>query len=284
MAMKQLSVLFGGRVQRVYLLDTDRVVIGRGKSADIPLENNPFVSRQHAEIIFEGATHILQDLGGPNGTFIGEKRVRAHPLKTGDRILLGKHSLRYEESTPRAESLREIKALASGAEGGAPESMAFEEVGEDAPGREQPMPQAVETVPASVAFPLDPNAFSDASTTVAASKDELNDMVRRMTLKSEPHLSIAKEGGIDLVPISLLPFELGWASTSHFQLAGSKWFGKRAARIEMQHGSWYLVALAPTWSPVEVNGTRIKKKIKLREGAKITISGRLFRFSKGESV
>jgi len=286
MAMKQLSVLFGGRVQATYLLDLPRIVIGRGVAANISLEDNPFVSRQHAAISFEGATHVLQDLGGPNGTFIGEKRIRLHPLKSGERILLGKHSLRYEDATPEAESLKELMEAAEAARAPSPEPLAFEEVSDEEvwqealtqPGASAPVKPAAPTK----SFPLDPNAFSDASTTVAASKQELNEMVRRMTLKTGPHLSVPREGGIDLVPVDLVPFDIGWTRACHFQLPGSKWFGKKAVRLEVQHGAWYLVSLSPSWTPVEVNGTRIKQKIKLVGDARINISGRLIRFSPGE--
>jgi predicted component of type VI protein secretion system len=282
--MKQLTVMFNGKVQNVYLLDLPRIVIGRGAAAQISLENNPFVSRQHAVIMFEGATHVLQDLGGPNGTFIGEKRVRVHPLMSDERILLGKHSLRYEDATPKAESLK--AAIAGDAAAGQPaaETMTFESAEKE----EEPWQKAVpDPARKSPNLPtgrilLDPNAFNDAATTVAASKDELDEMVRKMTIKAEPYLSVPIEDQIQLVPLDVLPFEIGWSSTSNFHLKGTKWFGKQAARIEKQHGSWYLISLSPMWSPVEVAGTRIKKKRKLSPDVTITIRGQRFRFNPGE--
>lgn len=282
MVMKQLTVMFSGKVQKVYLLDVPRIVIGRGAAAQISLEDNPFVSRQHAVIMFEGATHVLQDLGGPNGTFIGEKRVRVHPLMGGERILLGKHSLRYEDATPKAESLKEAIAE-DAAEEGAVETMTFDPIGAEEPWQKAvPEPASKLSNRPAGAIPLDPNAFGDADTTVAASKDELDEMVRRMTIKAEPYLSVPREDQIQLIPLDVLPFEIGWASTSNFHLKGAKWFGKKAARIEKQHGSWYLISLSPMWSPVEVGGTRIKQKRKLSPDVTITIRGQRFRFNPGE--
>lgn len=298
MGMKQLTVKFNGKVQRTYLLDLPRVIIGRGATANISLEDNPFVSRQHAAIAFEGATHVLQDLGGPNGTFVGEKRIRVHPLVTGQRILLGKHSLSYESATAGAESLRALSGGSEGDEGAnAGAEMVFEAT-DDGPeeqdvwqqalspagrsGRARPRNIVGESPRLMQGRPLDSDAFADASTTVAASKEQLDEMVRRMTIKAKPHLSVPREEGMDLVPVTSFPFDIGWSKTCHFRLSGGKWFGKKAARLEKQHGTWYLVARSPIFSPIEVRGTRIKKKIKLTEGATISIGGQRFRFSLGE--
>lgn len=291
MSMKQLTVLFNGVVQNVFLLDVPRVVIGRGTAAHIPLEDNPFVSRQHAAILFEGATHVLEDLGGPNGTFVGEKRIRLHPLAIGDRILLGKHSLRYEEATALALSLRErdttVDEPMPGTDQEVPElavslqpdeSGFWEEAAVDSGTIEPPKPKKRESrMPA-----LDPNSFDDASRTVAASKNELDEMVRQMTIKEKPHLSVSREGRIELLPIDLLPFHIGWSNTCHFRLDGRKWFGKLAATIEKQHGAWYLVARSPTFSPVTVGGNRVQKKTKLTSSTMIGIGGQKFRFVSGE--
>ncbi len=298
MGMKQLTVKFNGRVQRTYLLDLPRVIIGRGATANISLEDNPFVSRQHAAIAFEGATHVLQDLGGPNGTFVGEKRIRVHPLVTGQRILLGKHSLTYETATAAAESLRALSGGTEEVDGASAEAGMVFEAAESAPEEEDvwqhalsPAARSGRARPSSIvgeaARPLqgrapDSDAFADASDTVAASKEQLDEMVRRMTIKAEPHLSVPREEGMDLLPVTSFPFDIGWSKSCHFRLSGGKWFGKKAARLEKQHGTWYLVALSPVFSPVEVRGTRIKKKIKLTEGTTISIGGQRFRFSLGE--
>jgi hypothetical protein len=282
MVMKQLTVMFNGKVQKVYLLDLPKIVIGRGAAAQISLENNPFVSRQHAVITFEGATHVLQDMGGPNGTFIGEKRVRVHPLMSDERILLGKHSLRYEDATPQAESLKATLAGQPAVEEAA-STMTFESAEEEEPWQKAvPNPASKSPNRPTGLIALDPNSFGDAATTVAASKDELDEMVRRMTIKAEPYLSVPSEDQIQLIPLDVLPFEIGWTSTSNFHLKGTKWFGKQAARIEKQHGSWYLISLSPMWSPVAVGGTRIKKKRKLSPDVTITIGGQRFRFNPGE--
>ena len=90
--MKQVTVLFNGRKQATYLLDEPHIVIGRGRSAHIPLDGNPIVSRQHAVIRSELDAHVLEDLGGANGTFVNDKQIGKHTLRPGDRIMGGSMS------------------------------------------------------------------------------------------------------------------------------------------------------------------------------------------------
>jgi pSer/pThr/pTyr-binding forkhead associated (FHA) protein len=104
--VKQITVLFNGRKQVVHLLDEPHVVIGRGRSAHISLDGNPIVSRQHAVVRSELDGHIVEDLGGANGTYLNDALVSQARLRPGDRIVLGKHTLRYEEATPEASSIK----------------------------------------------------------------------------------------------------------------------------------------------------------------------------------
>ena len=86
--MKQVTVLFNGQKQKSLLLDVPEVLIGRGSRVHVPLDDNPIVSRRHASIRSEMDYHVLKDLGGANGTFVNESRVKEVRLRLGDRIIL----------------------------------------------------------------------------------------------------------------------------------------------------------------------------------------------------
>ena len=74
-------------------LDRDRLVIGRGRGADVVLAE-PTISRVHAAIGFEEGRFFVQDLGSTNGTFVnGRREVRAD-LGDGDELQMGKLLLR----------------------------------------------------------------------------------------------------------------------------------------------------------------------------------------------
>jgi hypothetical protein len=65
-----------------------RVRIGRQADNDLVLVD-PGVSRHHAEVIKEGRTCTLHDLGSTNGTYVNGGVVTEHVLRDGDRVTLG---------------------------------------------------------------------------------------------------------------------------------------------------------------------------------------------------
>jgi pSer/pThr/pTyr-binding forkhead associated (FHA) protein len=79
-------------------LDRDRLVIGRGRKADLALAEAT-ISRAHAVIGFDGQAFYVEDLGSTNGTLVNGARVTKQPLKTDDEIQMGK--LRIRVTLPR---------------------------------------------------------------------------------------------------------------------------------------------------------------------------------------
>jgi pSer/pThr/pTyr-binding forkhead associated (FHA) protein len=76
-----------GETQRV-VLGKDRTVIGRqeGCQLRIPIAG---VSRTHCEILIQGGSITVKDLGSSNGTYVNQERVTQQPLAPGDLISLG---------------------------------------------------------------------------------------------------------------------------------------------------------------------------------------------------
>lgn len=74
------------------------VSIGRASDCSIPIKDR-YLSRKHAELIVDGTTWILKDLGSANGTYLNGSRVEHdEQLKTGDRIRLGDTEIVFETS------------------------------------------------------------------------------------------------------------------------------------------------------------------------------------------
>jgi hypothetical protein len=73
---------------REHELTSRRVVLGRSRECDVRLDDAN-VSRRHAELVQEGATYWLVDLGSTNGTELNGARVDRAKLTDGDRITLG---------------------------------------------------------------------------------------------------------------------------------------------------------------------------------------------------
>jgi pSer/pThr/pTyr-binding forkhead associated (FHA) protein len=79
----------------VYEFDQDRILLGRGRGADVCLPHRA-VSLRHASIELSGARYTLVDHGSTNGTRVSNARLvpgRPKPLRDGDRIEIGGFAL-----------------------------------------------------------------------------------------------------------------------------------------------------------------------------------------------
>lgn len=68
--------------------DRPRVLIGRTKECDLKTKNNT-VSRNHAEVTWQGGRYVLKDLGSANGTFYRRQRVTEVTLEEGESFYCG---------------------------------------------------------------------------------------------------------------------------------------------------------------------------------------------------
>lgn len=96
--MAKLVLSFQGRVLEDFPLSKERVSVGRAPDNDICIENLA-VSGRHAVIETLLKDSFLIDLGSTNGTFVNGAAVTRHPLRNGDYITIGKHSLTYHSET-----------------------------------------------------------------------------------------------------------------------------------------------------------------------------------------
>ncbi len=83
--------------------------IGRSKEDNDLVIESPYVSRQHAKILFEDANPLIQDVGSTNGTWLNGVKLGAEPapLPPGAEVVLGHSSISFSfhagETTVRAE-------------------------------------------------------------------------------------------------------------------------------------------------------------------------------------
>jgi hypothetical protein len=86
----------GGRVGETFVLDGERMTIGRRPESDIFLDDVT-VSRDHALLVRRGGACYLDDCGSLNGTYVNRQRVDSHRLEDGDELQIGKYKLTYLE-------------------------------------------------------------------------------------------------------------------------------------------------------------------------------------------
>lgn len=81
-----------GSERRSFEITSEQTLLGRKSDADVVL-TNPYISRHHAKILRSEEGFTLIDLGSTHGTYHNGKRVDRAPLRSGDRIGLGRDRL-----------------------------------------------------------------------------------------------------------------------------------------------------------------------------------------------
>jgi Protein of unknown function (DUF3662)/FHA domain len=77
------------------VVDRRRLVIGRSRDCDIQL-TDPNVSRRHAELRQEGASHWIVDLDSTNGIEVNGRRLKRAKLEDGDRVTIGSTDMVFQ--------------------------------------------------------------------------------------------------------------------------------------------------------------------------------------------
>jgi len=84
----------GGRAGESFVPSAERTLIGRSPECDVFLDDVT-VSRRHAELVREGETFTITDLGSLNGTFVNRKRIESAALDDDDELQIGKYRLTF---------------------------------------------------------------------------------------------------------------------------------------------------------------------------------------------
>jgi sigma-B regulation protein RsbU (phosphoserine phosphatase) len=77
----------GGRHSQV-TIDPVPFQIGRHEENHLVLRDGR-TSRQHAQIVFDGISYFLEDVGSRHGLFVNGRRIKRHPLQGSDKIEFG---------------------------------------------------------------------------------------------------------------------------------------------------------------------------------------------------
>ena len=98
-------------LNKVYILGTGEVLIGRDKNCQIRLEGD-LVSRHHARLKVDHRNAIFEDLQSANGSYVNDKRALSPiELKDGDRIKIAFFELEFEDSIVKSETAPTVKLL-----------------------------------------------------------------------------------------------------------------------------------------------------------------------------
>ncbi len=82
-----IRVTEDGKAQAVPLTH-ERTLVGRLDDCQVRIRSGK-ISRHHCEIINDGESLTLKDLGSSNGTFLNQEKIDEEKLKAGDLIAVG---------------------------------------------------------------------------------------------------------------------------------------------------------------------------------------------------
>lgn len=76
-----------------YQLTPPSVLIGRSETNDIAFPEDQRMSRRHARIDLQDGQWVISDCASTNGTTVNGQKITTHPLRHGDRVLVGGEDL-----------------------------------------------------------------------------------------------------------------------------------------------------------------------------------------------
>ena len=84
----------GGMAGQSFQPDAGRTLIGRSPECQVFLDDVT-VSRRHAELVRDGETFSIRDLGSLNGTYVNRRRIESVVLEDDDEVQIGKYRLTF---------------------------------------------------------------------------------------------------------------------------------------------------------------------------------------------
>ena len=97
--------------ERRIKVERERTVLGRSRDADIFIPDQ-WLSRMHAEILMDRGGLVIKDLGSKNGTLVNGMRIQGPtPLRKGDQLKLGDHTITVQWSVADEDTEDDIQAI-----------------------------------------------------------------------------------------------------------------------------------------------------------------------------
>lgn len=90
----RIDLHYQGKVIGQFPLNKRNTIIGRREDCDICVPSKS-ASRHHAQIFSVLDQTYILDLDSKNGTAVNKQKIKKHELKNGDKIRIGKYTLKY---------------------------------------------------------------------------------------------------------------------------------------------------------------------------------------------
>jgi len=104
----KLILSMDGAVLKEYVLNKERMTIGRKAHNDVVIDNLA-VSGEHAAIVTILNDSFLEDLDSTNGVMVNGAQVKKHFLQNNDVVEIGKYKLKYLNDQPSQSSAADFE-------------------------------------------------------------------------------------------------------------------------------------------------------------------------------
>jgi predicted component of type VI protein secretion system len=253
--MAKLYLKFEQAVLKEFdLKDGSSINIGRLPDNAVHIDNLA-VSGHHARIIWEADHFVLEDNNSLNGTFVNNRRVSRVPLKHGDNVLIGKHTVAYWDEARRGDGSHPEPAHPAAAPVAAMEATvvldtrkAKEMIAQQAHAHAADAPGAAAVVPA---------------------KERIG-MLQVMDGKTDQHQYVLS-GKLTVI---------GKSDMASIKLKG--WFAPKVAAVINKRDGKYFIAASEKDVKVKVDGQEIAGQKELNEGNVIEVAGVKLSFTFGD--
>ncbi|MDA8428376.1 MAG: FHA domain-containing protein [Geobacteraceae bacterium] len=244
--MATLYLKFKESVLKEFPLKDGITTIGRAESNNIPIDNLA-VSGNHARIIGEAHTFIIEDLGSTNGTYIDDRRITRQKLLHNTIIAIGKHSLVFVDPDTILADDSDRTVVKKRPAGSAPATAA-------ASPRQQPSVERTIIRGAVLQQPLTAPAENIGILTVleGSAKDTVILLDKRLV-------------------------SIGKSAEAGIRLDG--FFAPRVAALINKSREGYFITPASRWRKLLVNGTQISAAHPLKPSDVVQIASFRARFS-----
>jgi pSer/pThr/pTyr-binding forkhead associated (FHA) protein len=251
--MAKLYLKFEQAVLKEFdLKDGFSITIGRLPDNGVHIDNLA-VSGHHARVVWESDHFVLEDNNSLNGTFVNNRRVSRVPLKHGDNILIGKHTLAYWDEARRGT--------------GEP---SHHEPTQVAPGPAVPAMEAtvvLDTRKAKEMIAQQAHSATAPGAAAAVPAKERIGMLQVMDGKTDQSQYVLS-GKLTVI---------GKSDMASIKLKG--WFAPKVAAVINKRDAKYFIAASEKDVKVKVDGQEISGPKELGEGDLIEVAGVKLSFS-----
>lgn len=95
--MALVTVMFGEETLGSHTVSHYPFVVGRDSSCEVTIDNVG-LSRKHCQITWKDGSFHVEDLESLNGTYLNGERVTSAPIRDGDEMKIGKHTLIFHQA------------------------------------------------------------------------------------------------------------------------------------------------------------------------------------------